>query len=86
MTMPRVAPENRPSVIRATLSEPRTLKGAGHQLHLAHPGPSLRALVAQHYDVVRLDATLLDRSRCIFLALERLTGDLHDASPRGEVA
>ena len=77
-------------------AESGALKGAGHELHLAHPGPSLRALVAQYHDVVRLYATFFDRGECIFLALEhprgaavkalRLTGDLHYAAAGGEIA
>ena len=52
------------------LAEARALQRAGHELHLAHPRPSLRAFVAQDHHVTGLDRALRDGGEGVFLPLE----------------
>ena len=59
---PRVAPEKRPSVSSATESpSPAPTIAAVTREHLAHAGPAVRPLVADHDDVARLDGLPLHR-------------------------
>ena len=94
---PRVAPEKRPSVSRATdVAEARAHDRRGHAEHLAHARTALGAFVADHDDVAGLDGAGLDGGEGRFLALEhprrplvpgqRRAGHLHHAALRRDVA
>ena len=58
---PRVAPENRPSVIRATLSPTLPVQRRSGGKHLPHTGATPGPLVADHEDLAFLVAPVLDR-------------------------
>ena len=71
MHAPRVAPLNRPSVIRQTLSP----KSAAHDVsggseHLLHARPAARAFVSNHHDVAGFDLAFEDSRSGGFFALE----------------
>src|SRR5688572_6115945 len=53
---------------RDLLSQPRADDRAGHAEHLAHAGPTLRALVADDHAVAFLDLPLDDRGERVLLA------------------
>ena len=68
---PRVAPENRPSVMSATgLAQPGADDRAGDAEHLAHARPAARPLVADDDDVAGLDGLALDGVERRLLAVE----------------
>ena len=95
---PRVAPEKRPSVRRATVSAEfgDAADGGGDLQHLAHAGAALGAFVADDEHVVGLDLAGLDGGEAVFFGVEDarraamlealVAGDLDDAAFGGEVA
>ena len=79
MQKPRVAPENRPSVISAILPPmPWPVSAAVVESISRMPGPPLRALVADHDDLAFLVGALLDRLEGVLFAVEAAgrTGEL----------
>ena len=68
---PCVAPENRPSVRKATESpKSGTDQRRRNAEHLAHSRPALRPFVANHDHVVIFDLAVLHGLKGIFLAIE----------------
>ena len=97
MQKPWVPPEKRPSVTSAaSRAAAGALHGAGDGEHLAHAGPALRSLVADHDDVAGLDRAGEDRVHRPVLAVEHAGGafeaelvdarHLHDRALRRERA
>src|ERR1700732_805272 len=60
------------------ITQTRPYNRRGRREHLAHPGPALRPLVANHQHVALLDLPGEDRIESFFLAIEdtRRAGDL----------
>ena len=81
---------------RHAVAHALAIDGGGRGQHLAHAGSAARPLVADHDNIARLVAALIDRREGVFLAIEakRRTGeaqilhagDLHDRALRREVA
>ena len=93
---PWVAPEKRPSVINATLSQALTDQSGGDSEHLSHPRAARRALAADHNHVALGDLLGEDGRHCRLLAVKDtgrahvtaalVAGELDDASIRCDVA
>ena len=58
------------------LAQPRALDGTRDREHLAHAGPTLGALVADHHAVAGLDLPGLERIECRALTFKHPCGRL----------